>query len=104
MISTIARAALVSAVTVAVCGSTAPIHPKLNGSETVKKTILIVYAQPEPTSLTHHLVNVGIDGLQEQGHEVLTSDLYGMRWKAVFDADDFPSRVDERRLSFIDES
>lgn len=54
--------------------------------------------------MMRHLIDVGIDALQKQGHEVLTSDLYGMRWKAVFDADGFPSRVDERRVSFIDES
>eukprot|EP01035_Chromulina_nebulosa_P056462 gene56463-77380_t len=68
------------------------------------KTVLIVYAQPEPTSLTRHLVDIGVDMLQQQGHRVLTSDLYGMQWKAVFDADDFPARADLRRLSFIDES
>lgn len=70
----------------------------------MKKTVLIVHAQPEPTSLTRHLVDIGVEALQEQGHDVLTSDLYGMKWKAVFDADDFPDRADTRRLSFIDES
>jgi len=70
----------------------------------MKKTVLIVYAQPEPTSLTRHLVDVGVQTLQEQGHDVLTSDLYGMGWKAVFDRDDFPKRVDTQRLSFIGES
>ena len=41
----------------------------------MKRTILIVYAQPEPTSLTRHLVNVGVETLERQGHEVLLSDL-----------------------------
>lgn len=68
------------------------------------KKILIVFAQPEPTSLTRQLVQVSIDTLQAQGHEVMQSDLYGMRWKAVFDADDFPERADPARLSFIAES
>lgn len=70
----------------------------------MSKTVLIVYAQPEPTSLTRHLVDIGIDVLKEQGHRVLLSDLYGMQWKAVFDAGDFPVRTDSQRLSFIDES
>jgi NAD(P)H dehydrogenase (quinone) len=70
----------------------------------MKKTVLIVYAQPEPSSLTRHLVDVGVETLRGQGHEVLTTDLYGMDWKAVFDAADFPNRTDMGRLSFIDES
>ncbi|MGN8113982.1 NAD(P)H-dependent oxidoreductase [Labrys sp. 22185] len=70
----------------------------------MKKTVLIVYAQPEPSSLTRHLVHQGIELLQKRGHDVLTSDLYAMNWKAVYDADDFPERADVRRLSFIDES
>lgn len=68
------------------------------------KTVLIVHAHPEPASLNCQLVDVAIDALQEQGHKVLTSDLYGMRWKAVFDEHDFPVRADPSRLSFIDES
>ncbi len=68
------------------------------------KKVLIVYAHPEPTSVTRQLVEVTAETLGQQGHEVLRSDLYGMRWKAVFDGDDFPSRVDPERLSFIVES
>lgn len=70
----------------------------------MKKTVLIVHAQPEPTSLTHTLVNVGVQTLEKQGHKVLLSDLYGMNWKATFDEHDFPSRVDRSRLGFIAES
>jgi len=73
-------------------------------NEVMKKTVLIVHAQPEPTSLTRHLVNVGVETLEKQGHEVLLSDLYGMSWKATFDEHDFPSRLDQRRLGFISES
>ena len=69
-----------------------------------KKKVLIVHAHPEPTSLTRRLVEVGVQTLQQQGHEVLLSDLYGMHWKAVFDEHDFPSRADPQRLSFIKES
>jgi NAD(P)H dehydrogenase (quinone) len=70
----------------------------------VKKTVLIVYAHPEPTSLTRQLVETTAETLTGRGCAVLRSDLYGMRWKAVFDADDFPSRRDPQRLSFIAES
>ncbi len=68
------------------------------------KKILVVYAHPEPASLTRQLVNVSVETLTAEGHEVMQSDLYGMRWKAVFDADDFPSRANPDRLSFIIES
>lgn len=70
----------------------------------MKKKVLIVHAHPEPTSLTRQLVEVSVQTLQRQGHEVLQSDLYGMRWKAVFDEHDFPERADADRLSFVDES
>jgi len=70
----------------------------------LKKNVLIVYAHPEPTSLTRQLVEVSVQTLQEQGHEVMLSDLYGMDCKAVFDERDFPSRADLNRLSFITES
>lgn len=66
--------------------------------------VLIVHAHPEPTSLTRHLVEVSVQTLEQQGHEVLLSDLYGMHWKSVFDEHDFPSRADPQRLSFIAES
>ena len=70
----------------------------------MSKKILVVYAHPEPTSLTRQLVQVTIETLQSQSHEVMQSDLYGMRWKAVFDEHDFPSRANPERLSFIAES
>lgn len=70
----------------------------------MKKKVLIVFAHPEPTSLNRQLVDVAVRTLQEQGHEVLTSDLYGMGWKAVFDEHDFPNRADPERLSFVHES
>jgi NAD(P)H dehydrogenase (quinone) len=70
----------------------------------MKKKVLIVHAHPEPKSLTRELVEVAVQTLAQQGHEVLLSDLYGMHWKAVFDQHDFPSRADPARLSFIAES
>lgn len=68
------------------------------------KKILIVYAHPEPSSLTRQLVDVSVESLSAKGHEVLHSDLYGMRWKATFDENDFPERADLQRLSFGAES
>ncbi|WP_457331851.1 NAD(P)H-dependent oxidoreductase [Rhizobacter sp. P5_C2] len=70
----------------------------------MQKKVLIVHAHPEPTSLTRQLVEVSLQTLRQQGHEVLQSNLYDMRWKAVFDEHDFPSRADPDRLSFIAES
>lgn len=70
----------------------------------MKKNILIVYAHPEPTSITRQLVDVTTETLIGAGHDVAHSDLYGMRWKAVFDADDFPARANRDRLSYIVES
>ena len=67
----------------------------------MNKKVLIVYAHPEPTSVTCQMVEAAIETLERQGHEVLKSDLYGMRWKAVFDECDFPHRADPSRLSFI---
>lgn len=68
------------------------------------KNVLLVHAQPEPTSLTHRLVEIASDVLTQQGHRVMQSDLYAMGWKAVFDEHDFPARARHDRLSFIDES
>jgi NAD(P)H dehydrogenase (quinone) len=70
----------------------------------VQKTVLLVHAHPEPTSLTRSLVEVAQTHLSQSGHRVIESDLYGLNWKAVFDADDFLKRENEERLSFIGES
>lgn len=70
----------------------------------MSKTVLIVHAHPEPTSLTATLVAAARAELISQGHTVLTSDLYAQGWKAVYDAQDFPERLDRERLSFVAES
>lgn len=70
----------------------------------MRKKVLIVYAHPEPSSLTRQLVAVSVRTLEQQGHEVLLSGLYEMGWKAVFDQHDFPARLDPERLSFVTES
>lgn len=66
--------------------------------------ILLVHAQPEPTSVTHRLAELSAEVLRAQGHAVMRTDLYAMGWKAVLDAQDFPERADRNRLSFIKES
>lgn len=68
------------------------------------RTILLVHAQPEPSSLTRQLVREATHTLESGGHRVLHSDLYAMDWKAVSDARDFPRRANHQRLSFIEES
>lgn len=68
------------------------------------KTVLIVFAHPDPAALNRQLVDVAEQTLVQQGHHVLRSDLYGMQWKAAFDEHDFPSRADPARLSFVAES
>jgi len=43
----------------------------------MKKNVLIVYAHPEPTSLTRQLVEVAVQTLQEQGHGPVRHGLEG---------------------------
>ncbi|HHN8499319.1 TPA: NAD(P)H-dependent oxidoreductase, partial [Klebsiella quasipneumoniae] len=50
--------------------------------------VLLIYAHPEPRSLNGGLKNFAIRHLLQAGHEVHVSDLYAMRWKAGYDADD----------------
>ncbi|WP_280239556.1 NAD(P)H-dependent oxidoreductase [Nocardia abscessus] len=51
--------------------------------------VLVVYAHPKPDSLTGALKDVAVRQLRTQGHEVRTTDLYAMGWKAAADTDDF---------------
>lgn len=60
----------------------------------------IVYAHPEPRSLNGALRDAAVTALQGAGHEVVVSDLYAMRFKAVADAEDFPRRPAEDRLIY----
>lgn len=66
--------------------------------------ILVVSAHPEATSVTRQLADISVSTLVKQDHQVMESDLYAMNWKAVYDASDFPERVNNERLSFIQES
>ena len=51
--------------------------------------VLVVFAHPEARSLNGALKDVILEGLDASGHDVRVSDLYGMKWKACVDADDF---------------
>jgi len=51
--------------------------------------VLIVYAHPEPHSLSGALKQVMVTQLTALGHQVQVSDLYAMNWKASLDAADF---------------
>src|SRR5260221_11140903 len=70
----------------------------------MKKNVLIVYAHPEPASLTRQLVELSVQTLQEQGHEGGWSVLYARNWKAVFDENDFPNRSNANRISSVSEA
>lgn len=70
----------------------------------MSKTVLVVYAHPEPKSLTRTFVSETLQTLESLGYNVLQSDLYSMNWKATFDEADFPSRANAEKLMFIQES
>ncbi|MFJ6700607.1 NAD(P)H-dependent oxidoreductase [Streptomyces sp. NPDC091272] len=51
--------------------------------------VLWLAAHPDPRSLNGSLYGEGVRFLEEQGHEVRTSDLYAMGWNPVVSAADF---------------
>jgi NAD(P)H dehydrogenase (quinone) len=59
------------------------------------KKALIVFAHPEPRSLNGHLKDISVRTLEEQGYSVTVSDLYGERFKPLFDKSDYPFYKDE---------
>jgi NAD(P)H dehydrogenase (quinone) len=64
--------------------------------------IMLVFAHPDPRSLTGSLKEFALQRLQAAGHEVRVSDLYAMRWKAAVDGADFLDRDGSGRLSPIE--
>lgn len=56
--------------------------------------VLIVYANHEPKSFNAGMKDLAVATLSEAGHEVVVSDLYAMRFKAVADRDDFLTQAD----------
>ncbi|MCR4267588.1 NAD(P)H-dependent oxidoreductase [Nitratireductor sp. ZSWI3] len=60
--------------------------------------VLLVFAHPEPKSLSASLRDVAISELEATGHEVRVSDLYAMGWKSEVDRADFPGLSADERL------
>jgi NAD(P)H dehydrogenase (quinone) len=60
--------------------------------------VLLVFAHPEPRSLSGALRDVAIGELEAQGHEVRITDLYADGWKSEVDRADFPSQALDERL------
>jgi NAD(P)H dehydrogenase (quinone) len=54
--------------------------------------VLYVYAHPEPKSFNGALKTTALAALQEEGHEIKLSDLYGMNFDPVLKALDYPER------------
>lgn len=51
--------------------------------------VLIVYAHPEPQSMNRAMFNAAVSALEAAGHQVRTSDLYGMQFNPVSDRYNF---------------
>ena len=47
--------------------------------------VFIVYAHPSEDSLTHHIRNSFIAGLESAGHSWIMSDLYKMNFRTDMD-------------------
>ncbi|KAJ3577715.1 hypothetical protein NPX13_g2855 [Xylaria arbuscula] len=60
--------------------------------------VFIVFAHPEPQSLSGSLLRTTVEELKAQGHEVQVSDLYAMKWKSQVDREDFPHLPPDARL------
>lgn len=60
--------------------------------------IFIVYCHPEPKSLNGALKDLAVMTLKENGHQIKISDLYGMKFKATLDRDDFLQMENPERL------
>ncbi|WP_237154118.1 NAD(P)H-dependent oxidoreductase [Oryzibacter oryziterrae] len=60
--------------------------------------VLLVFAHPEPQSLSASLRDVATRELEAAGHEVRVSDLYAMGWKSQIDRADFPALGSDERL------
>lgn len=73
--------------------------PTLPSEPTRPKRVLIVYAHPEPASLSGSLKDTMRAQLLANGHEVQVSDLYAQGWKATVDAADFPGHDPRERLT-----
>ncbi|WP_148258046.1 NAD(P)H-dependent oxidoreductase [Ralstonia solanacearum] len=81
-----------------------PIIRENHPLESTNKKILIVHAQPQQKTVTWRLNEKTADVLKAPRHQVMKSDLFPMGWKAAFDNHDFPQRINQKRLSFYEET
>ncbi|MEL7669032.1 NAD(P)H-dependent oxidoreductase [Methanobacterium sp.] len=61
--------------------------------------VFIIFAHPEPNSLNGVMKDLAAKTLRDNGHEVKISDLYGMRFKAVLDENDFSQRQNTEQFN-----
>ena len=62
--------------------------------------VLIVHAHPEAASFTTAMRDAAADTLSAEGHNVLISDLYEMKFNPVASANDFHGRANEEYLVY----
>ncbi|MES2868653.1 MAG: NAD(P)H-dependent oxidoreductase [Pseudomonadota bacterium] len=62
--------------------------------------VLIVHAHNEPQSFNASMLSLAVEVLSGQGHEVIVSDLYAMKFNPVATADDFGQRVNSAHLVY----
>lgn len=65
--------------------------------------VLIVYAHPDPKSFDHDLLEIAIETLKQEGHDVEVSDLYALRFKSEVDANDFTNPLDALNFNLLAE-
>lgn len=62
--------------------------------------VLIIHAHHEPKSFNTAMKDLAVDTLRGQGHRVVVSDLYAMKFNPVASADDFLTRADPDYLVY----
>jgi NAD(P)H dehydrogenase (quinone) len=62
--------------------------------------VLIVHAHNEPQSFNTAMLNLAVEVLSGQGHEVVVSDLYAMNFNPVASAGDFGQRANSEHLVY----
>jgi len=67
------------------------------------RNVLLVLANPEPTSFCHALASRARQALEAQGHQVEVSDLYGMGFNPVAGRHDFTGVADDSRFHYQSE-
>jgi len=58
--------------------------------------ILTIYANPNPKSFCHAVLEQFTQGLEEAGHTNEVVDLYAMKFNPVLTARDYPNWIDEK--------